>query len=162
MSSSGALYTSVWEFHRGYGPPWELNFSTDSAGAIINSTLDGAPINGTLDPSQNLSFNDAHFPGEVLLVSFYTGMVLPFDSWEIDRTFMAGTFQETQVIVTGGIGGEQPPVNAPLTGTATAPSATAMAAIVDPLAPAAASGPPSVQATTYRGPWYAILKFYNT
>jgi hypothetical protein len=91
------------------------------------------------------------FPGEVLQVTFYTGMVFPLDNWEPDRTFMAGMFQETEVIVRGGIGGQLPlpPVNAPLASTANAAAATA------------GSGPPWVQATTVRGPWYAILRFLD-
>jgi hypothetical protein len=78
---------------------------TDNTGTILDSTLNGVPINGTLDASLNVSFNDAQFPGEVLQVTFYTGMVFPLDNWEPDRTFMAGMFQETEVIVRGGSGG---------------------------------------------------------
>jgi hypothetical protein len=112
--SSGALYTSTWELHRSTDAAEELNFSTDNTGTILDSTLNGVPINGTLDASLNVSFNDAQFPGEVLQVTFYTGMVFPLDNWEPDRTFMAGMFQETEVIVRGGIGGQLPlpPVNA--------------------------------------------------
>jgi hypothetical protein len=161
-SSSPPGITSTWEFHRSTDAAEQLLLITDGiTGAIVNSTLNGVPINGTIDASLNVSFNDAQFPGEVLQVTFYTGMVFPLNSWAPNRTFMGGTFQETEVIVTGGIGGQQPlPVNAPPASTATAPAATAMtAATVDTLAPAVGSGPPSVQATTVRGPWYAILRF---
>ena len=104
------------------------------------------------------------FPGEVLQVTFYTGMVFPLDNWEPDRTFMAGMFQETEVIVRGGIGGQLPlpPVNAPLASTANAAAVTvAAAATLDTPAATAGSGPPWVQATTVPGPWYAILRFLD-
>jgi hypothetical protein len=164
MTSSGGLYDSTWEFHRGSEPAEQLYFSTDNTGTIVDSTLNGIPINGTLDASRNVSFNDAHFPGEVLQVTFYTGMVSS-SNWDPSQTFMAGTFQETVVTVTGGVGGQPPPppVNAPLADTATTPAATAtMAAVVDPLSPAFGSGPPSVQVTTVHGPWYAILTFEDS
>jgi hypothetical protein len=171
MPSSGALYTSTWNFYRGSGPAWILEFSTDNYGNIVASTLNGVPINGTLDASLNLSFNDAQFPGEIFRVTFYTGMVFPVDDWEPDHTFMAGTFQETEVTVTGGVGGQQPPRgNAPLADTAAASVATATVAApvdvavdvaVDAPALGFGSGPPSVQVTTVRGPWYAILRFLD-
>jgi hypothetical protein len=167
MPSSGALYTSTWDLYRGSGPAWVLEFSTDNYGNIVDSTLNGVPINGTLDASLNLSFNDAQFPGEIFRVTFYTGMVFPVDDWEPDQTFMAGTFQETEVTVTGGVGGQQPPPgNASLADTASAGAATAtIAAPVDVAVDAPAlgfgSGPPSVQVTTLRGPWYAILRFLD-
>jgi hypothetical protein len=163
MPSSGGLYYSMWEFHRDGGTAEELVLSNDNTGTIVSSSLNGVTINGTFE-GLNISFNDAQFPGEVIRVSFYTGMVDPVDNWAPDYTFMAGTYQETEVTVTGGVGGRPtPPINAPLADAATSPAATAtMAPAVDAPGPAFGDGPPSVQVTVQRGPWYAILKFLDT
>ena len=49
----------------------------DSFIRVTNST-DIIPITGTFDPTTNaISFSTAHFPGDILLATFYTGFAMP-------------------------------------------------------------------------------------
>ena len=92
-----ANISGYWEFHRAC-PAEEMGiFGVDNTGALLNSSINNAPINGNYNATTNaISFNDARQPGATLFVSFYTGYVMP--DGQGGACAMAGTFQELELI----------------------------------------------------------------
>jgi hypothetical protein len=95
-----ANITGYYEFHRAC-PSQNMQIQFNSAGKLIESYIDKAPINGNYDPTTNvISFNDARQPGATLFVTFYTGYVMP--SGDGGVCAMAGTYHELELVLEEG------------------------------------------------------------
>ena len=90
-----------YEFHRSCPSQDLLVNEVSSTGAFVEANLDGRTLTGQYDASTNqITFNDARFPGQTLFVSFYTGCVMP--TGEGGVCAMAGTFTEQEILIETG------------------------------------------------------------
>lgn len=93
--------SGYWEFHRSCPAEDMTILSVDAAGDFVDSTIESEPIHGHYDANtQQISFNNARQPGDVLFVSFYTGYVMLNEQG--GPCAMAGTWQEAEVIIEAG------------------------------------------------------------